>query len=248
MTSHYLGLDSPFRGREADLAPSSPAGAGTRQRAAAPYTSKYRSRRAEALSRIVADIIARKGRCSIIDVGGTTRFWALYGHSFDWERTTVQCVNRDPEHAFERDAPANVSIRRGDARDLGAFGDASFDIAFSNSVIEHVGLYADMERMASEIRRVAESYFVQTPYYWFPYEPHAHTPVLHWLPQPLAVRIVMAKRCGFWARQAEVGAATRTVQSAILLTIRQFQALFPDAEIQRERLFGLTKSLVAVRA
>jgi hypothetical protein len=32
-----------------------------------------------------------------------------------------------------------------------------------------------------------------------------------------------------------------------LLSARQLQQLFPDSTIHRERLFGLTKSLMAVR-
>ena len=44
-----------------------------------------------------------------------------------------------------------------------------------------------------------------------------------------------------------VADAVRSVQSAILLDYEHYAALFPDAEIRRERILGLTKSLMAVR-
>ena len=41
------------------------------------------------------------------------------------------------------------------------FGEREFDVIFSNSVIEHVGQFADQQRMADEVRRVGEGYWVQ---------------------------------------------------------------------------------------
>ena len=69
-----------------------------------------------------------------------------------------------------------------DATNLHEFGDASFDIAFSNSVIEHLSTFENQARMAAEVRRVARAYWVQTPNFWFPIEPHFLVPAWHWLP------------------------------------------------------------------
>jgi len=140
-----------------------------------------------------------------------------------------------------------ATMIQGDACNLDKIADNHYDIAFSNSVIEHVGMWSDMKAMAREVRRVSRRYLVQTPYYWFPIEPHARAPFLHWLPEPLAYRIVMNFKCGFWTKAQTVDDAVSTVQSARLLDRRQFQALFPDAEMRLERFIGLTKSLIAVR-
>jgi hypothetical protein len=45
-----------------------------------------------------------------------------------------------------------------------------------------------------------------------------------------------------------VSEAMSSVQSVILLDRRQYAALFPDAQIRREKFCGFTKSLIAVRA
>ena len=60
------------------------------------------------------------------------------------------------------------SFVEGDGRNLSNFGDKTFDIAHSNSVLEHVGNWEDMHRFAGEIARVGRKYFVQTPSFWFP--------------------------------------------------------------------------------
>jgi SAM-dependent methyltransferase len=61
------------------------------------------------------------------------------------------------------------------------FADGEFDLAYSSSVIEHV---APERRatFAAELRRVARGWYVQTPAYSFPIEPHSLLPAAQWLP------------------------------------------------------------------
>jgi hypothetical protein len=179
----------------------------------------------------------------ILDVGGVEAYW------YD----KINLIARPVEiTTLNIDAPKAVregfvSVE-GDACHMPQFADQSFDVVHSNSVIEHVGPWVNMMAMANEIRRVAPAYFVQTPYFWFPVEPHARTPFLHWLPESIRFRIVMARKCGYWTKSLTVDHAMRTIQSASMLDLRMFQTLFPDALIVSERYFGLTKSIMAVRA
>lgn len=132
---------------------------------------------------------------------------------------------------------ANVLSVQGDGTRL-EYGDAEFDAAFSSSVIEHVprGL---QEAFASEVRRVARHYFVQTPNRWFLVEPHYQLPLFHFLPK----RVQRALN-----RRFTLGWQTKGEWEEInLLSARDLRRLFPDATIHRERVFGLTKSLMAIR-
>ena len=136
----------------------------------------------------------------------------------------------------------------GDARDLSLFADMSFNLVHSNSVIEHVGQWQDMKAMADEVRRLAPTYFVQTPYFWFPIDPHNATVFFHWLPESVRVSMLMRRPRWQWGQAPDVDTAMRQIQSVTLLDRRMFASLFPDATIHCERFFGLTKSLIAVRA
>lgn len=66
------------------------------------------------------------------------------------------------------------------------FEDNTFDIVYSNAVIEHVGCYKKQEKFLDEMIRVAKSgvYFT-TPNKYFPIELHTVTIFIHWLPKPM---------------------------------------------------------------
>jgi hypothetical protein len=209
--------------------------------------NRFRAHRIDLLKQLVTATLQGKDTCSILDVGGTRRFWDVWHRHIDWSRTEITCVNLRSDPASGNGAGAPVHMLSGDACDLSWIEPRSYDIVFSNSVIEHVGPWRNMKAMAGEVRRIAPRYLVQTPNFWFPVEPHARTPFLHWLPDPLAYRIVMVRNCGYWPRQQSVSDAVAMVQSAKLIDIAQMKALFEDAEIIRERYLGMTKALIAIK-
>jgi SAM-dependent methyltransferase len=63
------------------------------------------------------------------------------------------------------------------------FADKSFDVCWSNAVIEHVGNRARQLSFLQEIVRVSRIAFVTTPNRLFPIEVHTRTPILHMLPK-----------------------------------------------------------------
>lgn len=204
----------------------------------------YRARRIALFNTLVADAISRKGSCSILDVGGTREYWDAFGSVIDWQNVHVTLLNL--VRTNEPDTPS-ISQTMGNACNMQHYADGSFDIVHSNSVIEHVGLWDNMAAMAREVRRIAPAYFVQTPSYWFPVEAHSRFPVLQLLPEPLKISLIMRRRLGYWSRATDVGEATSTAHSTILLHHRQMAFLFPDAEIVREKAYGLTKSYMAIK-
>jgi SAM-dependent methyltransferase len=121
---------------------------------------------------------------------------------------------------------------RADASERLPFADDEFDLAYCSSVIEHVPR-ARRARFASELRRVARGWYVQTPAYSFPLEPHALLPFAHWLP--------VAVRRRYW----RLGAAGEWEEIA-LLRRGELEALFGPA--RAERFGALVKSWVCVRA
>jgi hypothetical protein len=209
------------------------------------FVASARRRRAARLQHLIEAIAQTRGSCRIIDLGGEPAYWG----QFDLERlralnVSILVVNLAPQVS---DDPM-ITFVQGDARALAQFEANAFDLAHSNSVIEHVGEWGGMRAFAEELRRLAPSYYVQTPYFWFPIEPHFLTPAFHWLPEAVRVRMLMRRRLGHHGRESTVGEALATVRSARLLDRAQFSALFPDAHLELERAFGVVKSLIGVRA
>lgn len=134
---------------------------------------------------------------------------------------------------------AGVKFVVGDGRAL-PFGDGCFDLLICNSVIEHVGGAEDQARLASEIRRVARRYFVQVPYKYFPVDPHYFTiPYFQLLPERLQRLICRCFPVGYLERGQYMPIRYPTA--------RELRRLFPEAEIRRERLLFLTKSLYVIK-
>lgn len=111
------------------------------------------------------------------------------------------------------------------------FADGEFDLAYSSSVVEHLAPDA-RAAYAAELKRVARGWYVQTPAYSFPVEPHALLPFAHWLP--------VALRRAYW----RVGVA-KSWEEIDLLRRAEMTALF--GEPVAERLGPLVKSWVSVR-
>lgn len=148
----------------------------------------------------------------------------------------IVALDLEPDTSEWLRAP-NVTVQVGDGTRL-QFGDSEFGAVFSSSTIEHVPKELQ-PAFAAEIRRVGRRYFVQTPNRYFPIEPHYQFPLFQFLPR----RVQRALNSRFslgWRKKGEW-------EDITLLTARDLRRLFPDAEIHRERVFGLTKSLMAVR-
>ena len=179
----------------------------------------------------------------VLDIGGTASYWQATQDLWGAWPLRFTIVNLDVEASD--DGP--FAVRSGNACAMPEFADNSFDVVHSNSVIEHVGHWSEMAAMAGEVRRLAPAYYLQTPNFWFPIEPHYRALGYQWLPESTRAHILTRRKLGFRGPEKSFDAAMRNIQSANLLTARQIRELFPDAELHRERFMGLTKSLIALR-
>lgn len=177
----------------------------------------------------------------VLDIGGTTRFWEQNGWAGD-PSVQLTLVNMAPEETTH----PNIETCVGDATRLDQFADDSFDLVFSNSVIEHLFDFEHQQAMAREVERLARRYWVQTPNYWFPIEPHFHFLGWQWLPSWLRVEILRRRTCGFRPRTPDRAKARELVREVSLLSRRQLQELFGSGKILREPFFGLTKSWIVI--
>ena len=201
-------------------------------------SARFRRRR---MARFAAEL-AITAETRVLDIGGTPDCWRLLPVA---PRVTLLNTPR-----AKGDLGGAERWVAGDGRAL-PFRDGSFDVVFSNSVIEHVGDTGSQIRFAYEVARVGRSYWVQTPNRWFPVEQHLLTPLLHWLPRRWQRTLV--PRFNLWRLLVRVSPDRRDyyIQHYIgeirLLSARRLAWMFPGAQILRERLCGWTKSLVAVK-
>jgi hypothetical protein len=175
----------------------------------------------------------------ILDVGGLASFWVNRNYHL---KNDVQITLLNLE-ASSVSYPNMISMV-GDATNLLHCSDNSFDVVFSNSVIEHLYTKSNQEKMASEIRRVGKHYFVQTPNKYFIIEPHYLLPGFQFL-SPRVKYFLLTKtplsRGKFWDKQF----AQQYVDEIRLLDEREMTGLFPNGSIYKEKFLGLVKSFTA---
>lgn len=204
-----------------------------------PYQAFMRRRRA----RMFAQRMQLTPGLRVIDLGGTPEIWRFVDVPLD-----IVLVNLSSDTGtlaegarVNGDAWGHHRIRfeAGDACAT-KYPSGSFDIAFSNSVIEHVGDEERQQMLAKEARRLAPRYWVQTPAKWFPIEAHTGMPL--WWFYPEAMRNWLIRK---WRKS--LPAWTEMVEGTTVLERSAMQRFFPDGKIVTEKSFGIAKSYIACR-
>lgn len=178
----------------------------------------------------------------ILDIGGTQAYWLNMGLALE-PGTEIVLLNL---YENEVSAPGFTSIV-GDACNLIDIKDKSFDMVFSNSVIEHLFTKQNQEQMVKEIERVGKSYFIQTPNKYFPIEPHWVFPLFQFFPFSLKVFLTQHFSLGHIKKASTEQAAIALVNEVRLLSKNEFTAMFSKPAIFEEKFFGMTKSFTAYK-
>lgn len=200
--------------------------------------ARMRARRWETFMTTFPDI----GSMSVIDLGGTVETWLRS----PVRPARVHVVNLE-EHPPE--VPDWIRAEYGDAcalpKDILTSGD--YDLVYSNSVIEHVGGHAQRTRFADAVNALAARHWVQTPYRYFPIEPHWLFPGFQFL--PLNARAQLAR---YWplahSRAGSTEEGLRSAMGTELISRSEMKHYFPDSRVLNEHMAGLVKSLIAVKA
>lgn len=206
------------------------------------FVNQFRQKRFELLKNGIEKLI-QKDHFKILDIGGDIQYWKNIG----WQHPAckIHLLN-----LYESKVPENETQQFSSSVGNGLsleYKKGEVDLIFSNSVIEHVGSYANQQIFANEVRRVSDKYIVQTPSIWFPLEPHSLIPLFQFLPHPIRALLVMTFNINYFPKAKTYQAAIKVSHSTLMFTHKRFKQLFPEAEIQVERFLGIPKSYTAIK-
>lgn len=196
---------------------------------------RSRARRWQTFQRLFPDVSGYR----VVDLGGTPASWL---------RAPVRPKHVVVVNLAQVDDPGEswLTVEQGDACALPErLFEQPFDLVFSNSLIEHVGGHARRQDLADAVHRLAPRHWVQTPYRYFPIEPHWLFPGMQFL--PLRARAFIVRAWPLAHTRATRAAATRVALSTELVSITEMRHYFPHSEISCERFGPLVKSIAAVR-
>ena len=150
----------------------------------------------------------------------------------------LTALGTDKSNNFKKNYP-QVKCVQYDGRQF-PFADKSFDVCWSNAVIEHVGGRNEQLQFIKEIKRVARRAFITTPNKYFPIEVHTRTPLLHFLPKSWFERHLKL-----------IGKEWATGDYMNLLSISDMKALLKEAqitefEIRKNRLLGFCLDFMVI--
>jgi hypothetical protein len=204
-----------------------------------PHVSAFFRRRR--MARIARLMHVRPGM-KVLDLGGTPSIWEHMSVPLDITLLNLPGAVTEGEHKVLQSAPLKhhtFHTVEGNALDVVQFRNRSFDLVFSNSVIEHVGPAENQAAFAREVRRLGKAYWVQTPSKWFPIEAHCGVP-FYWL-YPQWVRDALMKG---WQKRLPQWWSDYMGETRVL-SRRQMAELFPEAITAIEYFYGIPKSYVA---
>jgi hypothetical protein len=188
----------------------------------------------------------------VVDLGGEAQTWIEAPvRPREVVLLNIPWMARSQQEWLDDVGPGWIRAVGGDACDPPAeLTDESFDLVFSNSVIEHVGGHQRRTAFADAVHRLAPHHWVQTPNRYFPIEPHWLFPGFQFLPARARAEVQRRWPVGhFAALRGKQGDRDRMrdVLEVELVSKSELHWYFPDSEIVPERVGPLTKSWIVVR-
>tara|TARA_B100000963_G_scaffold169373_1_gene147272 strand:- start:12328 stop:12984 length:657 start_codon:yes stop_codon:yes gene_type:complete len=176
---------------------------------------------------------------SILDLGGKVKFWENRNLSGN-PNFLITIINLESE----KSGYPNIETKVGNILELKSFKKKSFDIVFSNSVIEHLYNFENQKKIASEILRIGKKHIIQTPNKYFFIEPHYIFPFFQYLPSKIQYKILTKTKLSR-LRKWDKKFARQYLKEIRLLTLNELKEIFPGSKIYQEKFFGMSKSFTA---
>ncbi len=175
---------------------------------------------------------------TILDIGGTLSYWENLKLENN-ENFQITLLNLE---SFDTDYK-NISSVKGDATNLEEFKDESFDIVYSNSVIEHLYTWKNQILMAEECKRVGKHFYIQTPNKYFFVEPHYVLPYFQYLPNHIKYWILTKTKLSR-NQKWDPEYAKQYISEIRLLSSKEMGTLFSN-KLYKEKFLGMSKSIIA---
>ena len=202
------------------------------------FAYKLRKKRFDLFVKLLGDKI--KKNITILDLGGESVYWEVLDKEKIFHQDNIQIIMlnliKEKSHS-----PNMISIV-GNAKNLSMFRDKSVDIVFAHSVIQYITNTIDKFQMAKEIERVSDCYFIQTPNYYFPLEPHYKMPFFQFFPLKMKAFILRHFKTGLKKKLTDYNLSIKAAKRVKLLKKKELRKLFPDSTLYCERALGMTKS------
>ena len=201
--------------------------------------AKFRNQRQKDFEDLFFKNFSKNDPIRVLDVGGASYFWDT---SILPTLPNIEIVLLNL--GLEKTTHSKIKSVVGDATNMSEFEDDSFDLVFSNSVIEHLYTWENQQKMAKEIIRVGKKHFIQTPNRTFPVEAHYAIPFAQYLPHPLLYFLLTKtklSRLNKWDPKD----AQQYLDEIRLLDQKEMQTLFPDSNMYQEKFMGMIKSICA---
>jgi hypothetical protein len=193
-------------------------------------SAKARGRRWE----VFAETFPTLNEMHVVDLGGRPEYWV----NAPVRPAHVTLLN--PYEEELRGALDWMTVKTADACDP-ELDLSGYDLCHANSVIEHVGGAYRRQLFAANVAQ-APRYWIQTPYRYFPIEPHWLFPGFQLL--PLRVKAWVSDR---WPLAQTSTDGLQASLETELVTRSEMRYLFPGSRLYCERLLGLIKSITVYK-
>lgn len=216
-----------------------------------PFLVRIREGAARDRSRLFRDFIAALPRpVRVLDLGGTAEMWSRW-QVRESDALQITLLNHHRLDTTQRDVPVTQPFIRschGDALALTARELHSFDVIFSNSMLEHLPSRVQQVQLADCIMASGLPFFIQVPNRRSPVDPHFPHPLVPFFalyPRELQARLLAWSHLGSGGRATSLAQARATFAHYHPLSRTDMHRLFPAATVRMQWTFGLPMSVIA---